>query len=166
MPRKDPEARKAYQREYAAKNRVLTYERVKKWRATNPEKLAAQHARYRKKHPEIVSAKTLRWRAANSEKYAKMTRDTRKRHSARVLANKAKYRAVKAKRTPVWLLPIDYFEMECIYKYRNALRDCGLNYEVDHILPLQGKSVSGFHVPQNLQVIPAWQNRVKNNRHV
>lgn len=164
MPRKDPEARKTYQREYAAKNRVRAYERVKEWRAANPEKRAEQHRRYREKHPDIVNAKTLRWRARNPEKYAEVARATRKKNYARVLANKAKYRAVKRKRTPVWLLPIDLFEMECIYRYRTALKQCGLDYEVDHILPLQGKSVSGFHIPENLQVIPAYENRLKNNR--
>lgn len=163
MPRKDLEARKAYQREYAAKNRARAYQKVKEWRAANPEKVTAQHERYRKKHPDIVNAKTLRWRARNPEKYVEVSRKTRKKNSARVLANKAKYRAVKTQRTPAWLLPIDYFEMECIYRYRNGLRDCGLSYEVDHILPLQGKVISGFHVPENLQVIPAWQNRLKNN---
>jgi hypothetical protein len=165
MPHKDPEARKAYQREYAAKNRARAYQKVKEWRAANPDKVAAQHERYRKKHPDIVNAKTLRWRERNPEKYVEVSRKTRKKNSARILANKAKYRAVKAQRTPVWLLPIDYFEMECIYRYRNSLRDCGLSYEVDHIVPLQGKTVSGFHVPENLQVIPAWQNRLKNNCH-
>lgn len=164
MPLKDPEARKAYQKEYAAKNRARAYEKVKEWRAANPEKWAEQRERYRKKHPDIVNAKTLRWRARNPEKYAEMSRATRKKNYARVLANKAKYRAVKQKRTPGWLLPIDLFEMQCIYRYRTALKQCGLDYEVDHILPLQGKTVSGFHIPENLQVIPARENRLKNNR--
>lgn len=165
MPRKDPEARKAYQREYAAKNRVRAYEKVKEWRAANPDKWAEQRKRYSNKHPEVITAKTLRWRARNPEKYVEVSRNSRRKNYARVLANKAKYRAVKVSRTPFWLLPIDYFEMECIYRYRNGLRDCGLEYEVDHILPLQGKKVSGFHVPENLQVIPAYENRLKNNRY-
>ena len=164
MPRKDPEARKAYQAEYTAKNRARAYERVKAWREANPEKWAEQRRRYRKKHPDVINAKTLRWRARNPEKYVEITRATRKKNYARVLANKAKYRAVKQERKPTWLLPIDLFEMECIYRYRTALKQCGLGYEVDHILPLQGKTVSGLHVPENLQVIPTEENRLKNNR--
>lgn len=164
MPIKDPEARKAYQKAYAKKHRARAYQKVKEWRVANPEKWAEQRKRYSKKHPDIINAKTLRWRARNPKKYAELTRITRKKNYARVLANKAKYRAVKQQRQPAWLSPVDLFEMQCIYLYRTALKQCGLDYEVDHILPLQGKTVSGLHVPENLQVIPARENRLKNNR--
>jgi ATPase subunit of ABC transporter with duplicated ATPase domains len=163
MPFKDPEAKKAYQKAYAQRNREKAYEKIKEWRAANPEKWAEQSKRYAKKYPEKSVARTQAWKARNPEKAVEVDKRTRQKNSARVTANRAKYRAVKLQATPVWLNKAHWFEMSCVYVYRDALKRVGLNYQVDHIVPLRGKNVSGLHVPENLQVILATQNRLKNN---
>ena len=40
----------------------------------------------------------------------------------------------------------------------------GMQFHVDHMIPMQGEEASGLHVWYNLQVIPAHLNIGKGNR--
>ena len=74
----------------------------------------------------------------------------------------AKRRAAILNATPSW---VNFKAIEELYKKAGALSKAnGIKYEVDHIVPLQGKTVSGLHVHWNLQVIPTAENRSKGNR--
>ena len=100
----------------------------------------------------------------NKEVIAKRTSEYQKNNPAMVAAKTAKRRHAKAQRTPLWLSQDDYWMMEQAYELA-ALRTqiFGFAWEVDHVLPLRGKNVSGLHVPENLQVIPRVVNRSKYN---
>ena len=50
-------------------------------------------------------------------------------------------------------------EIQGLYQFCRIFK----GFEVDHIIPLRGKTVSGFHVENNLQVIPKFINIAKSN---
>jgi len=78
------------------------------------------------------------------------------------------YRAVKKQAIPAWDRELtDLVTLEAHDKARFLTDELGIPFEVDHIVPLKGKDgathvVCGLHVYNNLQVIPASENRSKN----
>lgn len=80
-------------------------------------------------------------------------------------ARKAIRRSAELKRTPAWLTDEEKTRIKCYYQLAAMRsRESEQKWHVDHIVPLQGKTVSGLHVPWNLRVIPARENISKGNR--
>jgi hypothetical protein len=76
-----------------------------------------------------------------------------------------RYHASKLQRTPEWLTEDDHWMIEQAYDIAvKRTKATGVMFHVDHIVPLQGASVSGLHVPWNLQVITEVENKRKGNR--
>lgn len=92
-------------------------------------------------------------------------RERAKRFPDKWRAMVAKRRATKLQATPAWLDADHLWMLEEIYELvRLRKQITGGEWHADHVVPLQGKTVSGLHVPWNLRVIPAAQNRSKGNR--
>jgi hypothetical protein len=129
------------------------------------QKKRERDIQYRKANRESCRATILAWSANNPEKVKEYAKKTKINNKGRINAHTVKRRLAKINRTPAWLAPDDHWIIEQAYELA-ALRTkmFGFSWHVDHILPLQGKTVSGFHVPANLQVIPAVDNVRKGNR--
>ena len=57
--------------------------------------------------------------------------------------------------------------IKAVYSLAKRLTDClQAEFQVDHIIPMQGKLVSGLHIFENLQVISAKENYKKNNSYM
>lgn len=69
-------------------------------------------------------------------------------------------------RTPHWLSAFDRLKIRCMYQLAAMYtRENSEPWHVDHIIPLQGASVSGLHVPSNLRVIRGLDNIKKKNKY-
>lgn len=78
------------------------------------------------------------------------------------LNNKELCRSVSAKcRAQRWLRVPAWSQKEEIAEF---YKNCPDGYEVDHVVPLLGKQVSGLHVIENLQYLTATENRAKHNK--
>jgi hypothetical protein len=146
-------------------------DKLRDYRLDNREVLLA-HKReaakiYRKKYPEQVRAITIKSVAKNRvARNAEKTAWAR-RNPSKVMALTRKRQTSKLLRTPKWLGSEEYWIIEQAYELA-ALRTkmFGFAWHVDHVIPLQGKNVSGLHVPQNIQVIPWIDNIRKRNNYV
>ena len=64
---------------------------------------------------------------------------------------------------PAW---VDVDDIRPFYEASKRLtEETGIIHEVDHIVPLNGKYVSGLHVPWNLRVVTKTENYEKLARH-
>jgi len=146
------------------KNRLATY------RIDNREGLLERKRTYAKQqridHPEHVYAiakhSTAKHRVRRNQEKAAW----RRKNASRVLAWVRHRQLAKIKRTPGWLSDDDKWMIEQAYELA-VLRTkmFGFPWHVDHVIPLQGKKVSGLHTPINLQVIPGAENLRKGNRY-
>jgi hypothetical protein len=169
MPYKDKSVAKLKRREYYLKNKERIIEANKAWGAANPEKVCLYKTSFSKnlsqeKREEYNKKARIRY---SNNKTWNSDRKKAYRASNKLLINdsSSKRRSAQLKRHPAWLSDFDNLKIKCIYSIASMLsRENKEPWVVDHIIPLQGKLVSGLHVPSNLQVMRARENEAKRNK--
>ena len=137
----------AVSKNYYWENRDTSLAKSRKWNAENSEACAAAARKYRAAHPGAQAEAVKKWREKYPERY--FARLIKRRKSC----------------IPPWLTAEQQLEIRRIYAEARALTEStGIQHEVDHIEPICGKDRSGLHVPWNLQILTADENRSKGNR--
>lgn len=122
---------------------------ARKWTEANRDKVNEKCKRFYWKNLEARREKTRLWAKANPDKACAMT---------------MKRKAAKLRAIPNWLNQADHAEISGQYHFASIMsKITGQQYEVDHEIPLQGRTVCGLHVPTNLQTITKSENCSKHN---
>jgi len=124
---------------------------TKAWKETHKTKVVEQgrrkYARDRKSLEGVLRhrRKNATWKSRNLEH---VRIEARQAHRLR--------RARSKQARPKW---VEGTALREVYvEARRRTVETGVQYHVDHIVPLKGKAVCGLHVPWNLQVLTAKEN--------
>lgn len=135
-------------------------ERAKRYYLNNRDKVLCTVKEYTKRRPDVVAKAQKNWLEKNGFVYQKKWK----------IGNPGKVNALTAKRrklcviaTPSWA---NFSEIEKFYlEARRMTEETGISYQVDHMVPLFGKTVCGLHCESNLQILAGSENAKKSNRH-
>jgi len=129
----------------------------RQYRVDNIESVRA-YDRQRRCGTDAERERKAKYVGRYNERIAAWRRENRDKCLAVGSAYEARRRARELKATPAWA---DHQKIAVVYANAVYLRSIGIDVQVDHVLPLQGRLVCGLHVENNLQLILASENRKK-----
>lgn len=145
-----------HERAYRDAYKPIATARYREKMANNPDELRKRSAQYRAMHPDLCAERIKRWATENADRVKQTSKAWLQKNAGRANAITQAYRAAKKSRTPSWANQKSIRE---IYELAQAM-----GMSVDHIVPLQGASVCGLHVENNLQLLTASENSAKGNK--
>ena len=146
------------------KNKDHFSDYARQWRLKNIEHVTERNQTYYIKNKESRRALQKDYARINSAVAVKRAALWSKGNPDAVRAKNSKRRAKMSQRTVSWYGEFDEFvwrEAASLSRLRTSTT--GIQWHVDHIVPLHCKSASGLHTGHNCQVIPARLNILKSN---
>lgn len=139
------------------RNRSEYIARARAWDANNfarkRELMASEDQR------EKARLRTKIWNGENPDRRRVADEKFRKENRALVRSYQARRRARVRQAVPPWITDEQIIAIQAIYAASARIsEETGTDHEVDHIVPLAGKVVSGLHLPQNLRVLTSEDN--------
>lgn len=133
---------------YYKANKSLVSEKQKEYYEENKEAILKRNGAFAKANRALMTQYHLAYVKRNRNKWTAQT---------------ALYRAGKLQATPAWA---DLKAVKEIYKLAAKWNEIWPEdrVDVDHIVPLKGKNVSGLHTEVNLQILRSIENKRKSNK--
>jgi hypothetical protein len=147
---------------YRERNRAEIRARARERYAADPNPHKDSVKQSAAKYPDRIAAALKRFYANNPEYRAKYNTQYYKANRAKciALAKKREERMKHQSKIVAGLTQAYKAEVDAMYHFCQVFA----GYEVDHIVPVQGKCVTGLDVPWNMQILTITENRRKSNK--
>ena len=141
------EACRKYKRKYFLKNKDEINKTRRELYKENPENRVA-------------------WSVNNPDKTRQYKRKWKENNKHNLVTGDFARRTRMKCATPKWLTDFDKFLINEIYRLASdRTMKLKIQFQVDHIVPIMSELVCGLHCPDNLQIIPYYENYKKGNRY-
>jgi len=152
---------KALRKANYEKDRQINIEKARLWKKRNPAKvLASQRSRASVNRDKNRAARKA-WEAKNPTAALESFKRYRERNRSKIRARLTVSKQGREKRRVLWA---NQDAILAIYRQAEFMtRTTGRLHVVDHVIPLQGRTVSGLHVETNLRVVEHHENARKHN---
>jgi len=167
---KNIEARRVQEQAYREANRerirsqYCSNKQASDYYKANKDTILKRYKEYNQKNAEIIKKQKKEYYLNNKEHILKKSSKYYAEHRDEVYARHGKRRAKLKQASPNWITKEEEDKINLLYKIARKVQTLtGVNMHVDHIYPLNGKTVCGLHCLSNLQILTAKENLEKGN---